>query len=138
MCATCTSGTVTGLTTGAWNYAIVYAHNPLRWGAPGFSEMDGGRRSDCPAEHEGDPRQRGGDHHLVGPASNSGSPITGYIVLAYDANGYAGSYATCSATCTSATVTGLTNGRPYTMVVHAGNAVGWGMAALSPVVTPVA
>lgn len=55
--------------------------------------------------------------------------------MAYDANGYTGKYTVCAATCTSATVTGLTSGRAHTIVAYASNATGWGAPAQSNSVT---
>ena len=135
-CATCTSGTVTGLTTGAWYYVGVFAHNPLGWGAPGLSDWMAVGAPTKPQNLRVTPGNGQVAATWSAPVSNSGSAITGYIVAAYDANGYAGKYATCSATCTGVTVTGLTNGHAYAMVVHAGNVNGWGAAAISSQVTP--
>ena len=70
------------------------------------------------------------------PASDGGSPITGYTVTSAPGG------RTCSptpATGTNCTVTGLTNGTPYTFSVTARNGVGTGPAsAASAPVTPVA
>ena len=70
------------------------------------------------------------------PASDGGSPITGYTVTAAPGS------RTCSptpATSTTCTVTGLANGTPYTFSVSARNGVGTGPAsAASAPVTPVA
>jgi hypothetical protein len=73
------------------------------------------------------------------PASDGGSPVTGYVVRVY-----AGTSTTPSATtvtapagATSVVVTGLTNGTAYRFDVAATNAVGAGPAsALSAAVTP--
>ena len=58
-------------------------------------------------------------------------------MAAYDANGYTGKYASCAAGCTSAIVAGLTNNVPYAILVYAHNVNGWGIAAVSNLVTPV-
>ena len=136
VCATCTTGTVTGLTTGAWYYVGVYAHNPTAWGAPGWSEWMGVGAPTAPQNLRATPGNGQVGVTWSAPASNSGSPITGYMVLVYDAKGYTGRHVTCPATCTGTTVTGLTNGSPYAMVVHASNANGWGVAAVSATVMP--
>jgi uncharacterized protein YjbI with pentapeptide repeats len=58
------------------------------------------------------------------PASDGGSPITGYAATASHG------YQTCTTTgATNCTITGLTNGRLYTVKVRASNAVGLGKAA---------
>lgn len=68
------------------------------------------------------------------PASNGGSPITGYTVTAAPGG------ATCTTTgALSCIVNGLANGTPYTFTVKATNVVGTGPAsAPSPAVTPMA
>ncbi len=53
------------------------------------------------------------------PASNGGSPITGYTVTSSP-----GGHTVTTTGATTATVTGLTNGIPYTFTVTATNAVG--------------
>ena len=52
------------------------------------------------------------------PASNGGSPITGYIATAMPGG------ATCTATVPTCTISGLTNGTTYSVTVRATNAVG--------------
>ncbi|MFM7462449.1 MAG: fibronectin type III domain-containing protein, partial [Burkholderiales bacterium] len=72
---------------------------------------------------------------FTAPASDGGSPITSYT-----ATSSPGSFTgTCTAPCTSITVTGLTNGTAYTFTVTATNALGQGTAsAASNSVTPKA
>ena len=68
------------------------------------------------------------------PASNGGSAVTGYTITSSG-----GGTTSASASATSATVTGLTNGTTYTFTVTATNAVGTGPAsAASNAVTPLA
>jgi hypothetical protein len=65
------------------------------------------------------------------PASNGGSPITGYTVIASPGG------ATCTSSgATSCTVTGLVNGTSYSFTVRATNAAGTGPASSSASATP--
>lgn len=65
--------------------------------------------------------------------SSGGSPITGYR-LTVSPGGATHDY---TAGTTSATITGLTNGTPYTFTIHASNAVGVGAESdQTPPVTP--
>jgi hypothetical protein len=64
------------------------------------------------------------------PASDGGSPITGYTVTSNPAGGV------CPVTGTTASCTGLTNGTSYTFGVTARNIIGTGPAAVSNAVIP--
>jgi Fibronectin type III domain len=72
------------------------------------------------------------------PASDGGSPVTGYTVNALDTAGATvGTVTVAGATVTGATVTGLTNGITVTLQVQATNAVSTGLpSAPSNPVTP--
>ena len=68
------------------------------------------------------------------PANDGGSPLTDYLICAYGPGG------TCqqpSATSTTTTITGLTNGTSYAILLAAQNAVGYGPTGTSPTATPV-
>src|SRR4051812_5705055 len=71
------------------------------------------------------------------PASDGGSPITGYVVTPFV--GFAPATSTTfNSTATTQTVTGLTNGTSYRFKVAAINAIGTGsQSGLSNPVTPV-
>jgi hypothetical protein len=71
------------------------------------------------------------------PASNGGSAILGYTVVATDVTMASRGGQTCAATtATTCTVTRLTNGDQYVFVVTATNAVGTSASASSNVVRP--
>ncbi len=75
------------------------------------------------------------------PKSDGGSPITSYDVKVLDAAGSPLKLPGCSvtdATSSSCTVTGLTNGVPYSFAIVAQSDVGKGKRAVTPVVTPSA
>ena len=72
------------------------------------------------------------------PVSDGGTAIAGYLVKVYKTTPtltYVSETTTC-ATCTSTTLTGLTNGQPYQFEVFARNSLGYGSSATSNVVTP--
>jgi hypothetical protein len=72
------------------------------------------------------------------PASNGGSPITGYVVTPY-VGATAQAAKAFNSTATTQVITGLTNGTSYTFKVAAKNAVGTGaQSAASNAVTPAA
>lgn len=72
------------------------------------------------------------------PVSDGGTAIAGYLVKVYKTTPtltYVSETTTC-ATCTSAAISGLTNGQSYRFDVFARNSLGYGAAATTNDVTP--
>jgi predicted phage tail protein len=135
--ATCTTNgalgcTVTGLTNGSAYTFTVTATNAAGTGAASNP------LSASPAAVPGAPTlttavRADGSVTLAwaAPASNGGSPVTGYTVTASPGG------ATCATDgALACTVTGLTNGTPYSFTVTATNAVGAGPASNPLTATP--
>jgi hypothetical protein len=137
VCATCTTGTVTGLDNGHSYYAVVYAHNPNGWGTPTGSDTVVAGTPGPPA-NVAVARSNASVNVSWAAASASGAAIDMYGIFAFDAGGYTGLYATACATCTTGTLPGLVNGHTYTIAVYAHNAVGWGSLSMSGPVVPAA
>ena len=75
--------------------------------------------------------------HWTAPVPYNPAPIDTYAVNVYNADGtYAGIQVAACGTCTSAVVSGLTNGRGYYFLVYAHNAGGWSTYAIAGFVTP--
>ncbi|MBK7590113.1 MAG: fibronectin type III domain-containing protein [Betaproteobacteria bacterium] len=133
--APCTSITVSGLTNGTAYTFTVTATN-----AAGTGPASAASAAVTPATVPGAPTAAmaapGNAQATVGftaPASNGGSAITQYTATSSPGN-LTGS---CTAPCTSITVSGLANGTAYTFTVTATNAVGTGPAsAASNSITP--
>ncbi len=106
-------------------------HVKLTWsGTYDPSCVQGGTKvpnADPPAAPGGVHATGGDGSATVGwtaPGDDGHSPITGYEVTAYDANGHVAGTCTASAGARSCTVTGLANGGYYTFRVVATNAIG--------------
>ena len=132
-----TSCTVSGLTNGTPYTFTVTATNGIGTG-PASSPANA--TPQAPATVPGAPSNlvaTAGDGQVWltwdAPASDGGSPITGYTVSASPGSG------SCSTPgATSCTVSGLTNGTPYTFTVTATNAVGTGPESNAASATPQA
>ncbi len=135
--------TVTGLTNGDSYTFTVTATN-----AVGTGSSSAASNAVVPATAPGvpvSPTATGGNTSASitwsAPASDGGSPITGYTVTAADSTTPANGHQTCtwSSGPLTCTVSGLTNGDSYTFTVTATNAVGTGpTSAVSNTVTPMA
>ena len=131
---TTTSCSVNGLTNGTAYTFTVTATNPS-----GTSAASTASAPATPATVPGAPTGVVGTSYAntqsvvswTAPSSNGGATITSYSVLS-SPGGF-----TCTTATTTCTVTGLTNGTPYTFTVTATNAAGSGSAsAASAAATP--
>jgi len=136
--STATVETVTGLTDGTAYDFTVTAVNSVGPGAPSSPSP-----AVTPVGPPGPPTGVGttsGDASVTvawsAPASDGGSPVTGYLVTPF-VGGVAQAPVTFPSTATVETVGGLTNGQAYTFTVSAVNALGQGPAStMSDPVTP--
>ncbi len=131
-----TTATVTGLASGATYSFAVAAFNASGTGPPALSNpvttptVPGAPTNVVPSAGD-----QSASLSWTAPASNGGSPVTGYVV----AISPPAPQAQVVVNGTSATVTGLVNGTAYTFTVAAVNAVGTGpQSSPSSPVTPMA
>jgi titin len=141
---TCTTSgaltcTITGLTNGTIYYVSLQAGN-----AAGLSVRSDPRIAVTPSLYPGAvaaPTGTAGDSQVSlswTPGSTGGSAITDYTVW-YSSGGAYTQFDDGVSTATTATVTGLSNGTPYTFKIYAVNASGTGPAsAASSPITPLA
>ncbi|HEV2953647.1 MAG TPA: fibronectin type III domain-containing protein, partial [Candidatus Dormibacteraeota bacterium] len=130
-----TSYTVTGLTNGTSYSFSVAAWNGIGWGpwSAASANVLACTYPGAPTNVTAVPASQQANVSWTAPASNGGSPITGYSVYVYPGGQQVGS------STTSAWINGLTNGTAYTFTIIAANAAGWGAwSAYSPYVTPTA
>lgn len=134
VCATCTTGTVTGLTNGASYYGAVFAHNANGWGTNANSASVVAGTPGPPANVVAT-RANAAVNATWTAVSPGGAALLGYGAFAFDSSGYTGKYAWVCPTCTTATVPGLNNGTTYTVMVYGYNSFGWGVPTASNAVT---
>lgn len=140
-CATCTSVSVPNLTNGQQYVFGVYAYNGVNWG-PGVGTnvvTPAVSTPNAPASVIASPGDASATVAWSAPTANGGSAITSSWVLAYTTTpslAYANKYVQVCATCTSGTVTGLTNGVSYQFIAFATNSVGNGAYTWSNAVVP--
>jgi titin len=128
--STATTATVSGLTNGTAYTFTVAAMNVAGTGAesgatPSLVPRARATAPDAPTSVAGSAGDRSVALSWTAPASDGGSPVTGYRVTPYLGSTAQTPVDTGSAA-TEFTVTGLTNGSTYTFTVAAVNAVGTG------------
>jgi uncharacterized protein YkwD len=131
VCPTCRTAAVTGLTNGRQYYVAVHGYNATGWGPAATSGwVTVAAVPGAPTALAATPGNGSITASWRGP-TNPGTAIDGYGMFVFDDNGYTDKYAWVCATCTTATVPGLVNGRSYYAVVYAHNPNGWGANAIS-------
>src|SRR5262249_54030620 len=136
-----TTATIGKLTDGTSYYAVAFVENSSYYlgpsvQSPAFTPVAGPQPAPPVSASA-----RAGDGQAavswVPPTEAGGSPITGYVVTAYNANNVVvGTPVTAGASATSAIVTGLTNGSTYSFSVAAANNAGAGPSTFTGSVTP--
>jgi fibronectin type 3 domain-containing protein len=138
--STATTETISGLTNGNSYTFTVAAINTVGTGADSVASNAITPTATVPGAPTNVTATGGNASATVtwaAPASNGGSPITGYRVTTIGTG--APAPIIFNSTATSETVTGLTNGNSYTFTVAAINAIGTGSdSAASNAVTPTA
>ncbi len=135
-----TSQTITGLTNGTAYTFRVKATNAAGTGTDSAASAAVTPRTvpGAPTAVTGTPGNAQVTLSWSAPASNGGSPITGYTVTP-SIGATAQTPIAFGTAATSQTITGLTNGTAYTFRVKATNAAGTGMdSAASAAITPTA
>jgi lysophospholipase L1-like esterase len=133
-----------GLTSFTYNYTpassgvktITYTNAQNAWTNPASSSYTASSAPGAPTSPTATASNASATIIFTAPGSNGGSAITGYTVISNPAGGTDSNAGTTSL---SHSVTGLTNGTPYTFTVTASNAIGPSSpSAASNSVTPAA
>ncbi len=136
VCATCTSATVTGLANGQSYFAAVFSHSSLGLGGVAVTGWVIAGPPQAPANVTA--VQGNGQVTVSWSPAPVATMIDTYALLLYDSNGYTSIASFPCGTCTTGTLTGLTNGRTYTVAVYAHNTVGWGLPTNTTTFVPTA
>ena len=131
VCGTCTSAVVTGVANGAPYYAAVYGYDGSAWGAGTTS--NGAWVLAVPGAPTNLRATAGAGSVSVSwtAPSTAGAGVDGYGVFLYDSRGYTGKGLWLSPSTSAATLSGLTTGESYLVVVLSHNVNGWGGNASS-------
>jgi uncharacterized protein YkwD len=126
------AATVTGVPNGRPYYVTLQGHNSAGWGATATSSwVTVAAVPGPPTVVRAVPGNGSVTATWKAPA-NTGTAIDGYGMFIFDdAGAYTGKYAWVCAACTTATVPGLVNGRPYYAFIYAHNPNGWGAPVAS-------
>ena len=131
VCAACRTATVTGVPNGRPYYVTVQGYNAAGWGPAALSSwFTVAAVPGAPTDVRAVPGNGSMTVTWRGP-TNPGTAIDGYAAFLFDDNGYTEKYAWVCSTCTTASISGLVNGRAYYAVVYAHNPNGWGAPAFS-------
>jgi hypothetical protein len=138
--APATNATVSGLTAGTSYTFTVTASNTAGSGpasAPSNAVTPTSTGPSAPLNVTATPATSQAQVNWSAPASNGGSPLTGYTITPYIGSTAQTPIQVNNGSATAATVTGLTNGTSYTFTVTATNSGGSGQASsASSAVTP--
>ena len=136
-----TSVTLTGLTNGMPHSVALGAVNAVGTGSPNWTEdVVPATGAAAPTDLAAEPGDGSVTLSWTAPASDGGSPVTGYSYQQKEGTGNYGTWTEAAATAvetTEHTVTGLTNGTVHTFRVRAETSAGSGAASAEASATPL-
>ncbi len=139
-CATCTSVNVPNLTNGQQYIFGIYARNAVNFSTGVATNIvtPAVTTPNAPATVIASPGNTSATVAWSAPTDNGGGAITASYAMAFTTNPVADAqkFVQVCATCTSGTITGLTNGVAYQFLAFASNSAGNGAYTWSNVVTP--